>query len=114
MKYFPAKIFDGQLSMDRNQVRRSVRSMPEGHYLMVLIRMDNDRDEREWQKFYRVILKEMSNDTGHSPTELHEIVKDQVLSKMGLTSTTQLNSVSWREYMELLGDWGFEHFEFVM
>lgn len=115
MKYFEAKVIDGQLSMDRNQVRKTVRFMPEGQYLMVLIRMDNERNERDWQKFYRVILKQMSEDTGHSPTELHDIVKNEVLfEKMELTSTTQLNSVTWREYMEHLGDWAFEHFDFVM
>lgn len=114
MKYFNADIVDGQLRMDRNHVRRVIRSMPEGQYLMVLIRMDNEKDERDWQKWYRVLLKEMSNDTGHSPSELHEIAKAEVLSKMQLTSTTQLSPALWREYIELLGDWSLECFDFII
>jgi hypothetical protein len=81
---------------------------------MVLIRTDNDRTEREWQKYYRIILKEMSNDTGHTPTEMHEFAKDEVLSEMELTSTTELDPITWKEYFERLGDWAFDKFDFVI
>lgn len=113
-KYFNGEIVNGQLSMDRDQVRRTIRSMPEGQYLMILVRMDNDRDEREWQKWYRVLLKGMADDTGHSPEEMHEFAKAEVLSEMELDSTTQLNPASWREYIERLGDWALDKFGFVI
>ena len=114
MKYFNADIVDGQLRMDRNHVRRVIRSMPEGQYLMVLIRMDNERTERDWQKWYRVLLKEMANDTGHSPDEMHEFAKHEVLSQMDLDSTTRLTPEGWREYIERLGDWAMEKFNFII
>lgn len=115
MIHFPAKIVDGKLSMDRDRVRSCVKHMHQGNYLMVLISMDNDRNEREWQKYYRVLLKQMSEDTGYSPSEMHEYAKTDVLSpKMGLDSTTELDSVLWREYIEHLGDWSLEKFDFVI
>jgi hypothetical protein len=79
---------------------------------MVLIRMDNDRNEREWQKYYRVLLKEMALDTGYSPEEMHEFAKAEVLSDMELDSTTELDPISWCEYLERLGDWAMDKFGF--
>ena len=114
MKYFRAEIVNGQLSMDRNEVRRSVRFMPKGQYLMILLRVDNNRTDREWQKLYRAILKEMSLDTGYGPAEMHEFAKADVLSEMELDSTTELDKDSWPEYMDRLGDWALEKFDFVM
>lgn len=56
----------------------------------------------------------MSNDTGHTPTEMHEFAKDEVLSEMELTSTTELDPITWKEYFERLGDWAFDKFDFVI
>lgn len=115
MKYFKAEVRDGQLVLDnKHKFRNYVKAVPEGHYLLVLIKMDNDRTEREWQKFYRVLLKEMSLDTGHSASEMHEFAKQEVLSKMDFTSTTQLDHILWREYYERLCDWALESFGFVI
>ena len=115
MKYFTASVRDGQLVLDnKHKFRNYVKAVPGGHYLLVLIKTDNDRTDREWQKYYRVLLKEMALDTGHTPSEMHEFAKHEVLSKMDLTSTTQLDHLLWREYIEMLGDWALESFGFVI
>jgi hypothetical protein len=114
MKYFNTEVRNGQLVLDKQKFRNSVKFTPEGHYLLLLIRMENDRTEREWQKWYRVLLKEMSFDTGHSPNEMHEFAKAEVLSTMELSSTTQLGPIEWREYIERLGDWALDKFDFVI
>lgn len=113
-KYFNAEIRNGRLVLDKQNFRNSVNVMPEGHYLLLLFRIDNNRTEREWQKLYRVLLKEMSMDIGHSPTEMHEFAKNDVLSEMNLSSTTELDTASWREYIERLGDWALDKFDFVI
>jgi hypothetical protein len=68
MKYLHAEIRnDGKLYMDNERMRHAVSEMPPGQYLLTLISLENNRTEREWQNWYRVIIKEMANDTGHSP-----------------------------------------------
>jgi len=101
--------------MDRDRVRKCVKEMRDGHYVMVLISMANNRSEREWQKYYRVLLKQMAEDTGYTPSEMHDFAKIDVLyPKLGLDSTTELDSIMWREYIEHLGDWSLEKFDFII
>lgn len=116
MRHFAAQVKDGKLSVDRKLVDNMLKHTSDGNYLMVLISMDSERDEREWQKYYRVLLKQMSEDTGHSAVEMHEMAKADVLvPKMGLSSTTELDSVGWKEYVEHhLAEWSLESFDFVI
>lgn len=113
MRYYKPTIKNGQFFLNKEKFRKSVSTMPDGNYLMILVKM-SDKDEREFQKWYRVLLKEMSLTTGHSPEEMHELAKADVLSEMGLSSTTELDTIGWNEYIERLAQWGLENFDFII
>lgn len=113
-KYFKAKVIDRQLILDRKLLKDSLRFAPEGNYLMILIRVENDRSKSDWQKYYRYLLKEMSEDSGYTPNTMHEFAKSDVLSKLHLTSTTDLDQSTWPIYIERLADWALDTLDFVI
>lgn len=108
-----AKISKSKLNVEQPSYNNAMKHMKDGDYLLLLVSLNNDRNVREWQRLYRVILKQMSLDTGNDTTEMHEMCKDQVLSQMELGSTTELDPISWAEYFERLRVWAHENFDFI-
>lgn len=113
--HIETEIKDGQLLIDKKRFLSAIKHMWQGKYLLMLISLENDRNEREWQKYYRVLLKQMAIDTGHDATEMHDFAKEEVLQpQMNLTSTTELNPTLWKEYIEHLADWALDKFDFII
>jgi hypothetical protein len=111
--YWNAEIIKGRLETNKPAFVKAVKNCFDGKYLIALIRTSN-RDERQWQKYYRVILGEMSMELGYEKNELHEIVKADVLEEMGFSSTTELTAEDWTVFMERVKDWSHENFDFIM
>ena len=107
------KIENDKLNVEQPSFGNALKYLKKGSYLMILTKVDEEKNVREWQKLYRVILKQMSIDTGNDPSEMHDICKDQVLSQMKIGSTTDLDAAKWAEYFERLREWSLENFDFI-
>ena len=109
-----AKISKSKLNVEQPSYNNAMKHMKDGDYLLLLVSLSNDRDVREWQRLYRAVLKQMSLDTGHTPSEMHDFAKDDVLSQMQLSSTTELDPIRWKEYIERLSEWALDKFGFII
>lgn len=97
MKYFDAKISNGQLLMrgGKEPFLRKVGQMPDGNYIVSIFKQINGTS-RDMQKLYFAILGEWMNDTGWTKDALHELVKNELFPQLfKQTSTSDLTSKEW-------------------
>jgi hypothetical protein len=76
---------DGKLELsDQAEFKRAMRHFKRGN---VTIRVEVDRGRRSAQanRYYRLVLGEISEHTGHDPDELHEYFKHKFMEPETLT-----------------------------
>lgn len=108
----------GKLHLDapiemRKHLLNMVRGKDEIRAEVVVRKPKKRRSDREHRYYFGVIVKELSNFSGHSPDEMHEALKAMFLSyeENGITfvkSTTDLTTVEAEEYYETIRRWAAE------
>ncbi len=102
---FPFLLNSGTMQgLNRGALQEYLSEQRQGKYMLFVERCHPDRSN-EQNRYYRVVLKIISEDTGHTPDELHQILGDMFLKeeKYGLGpdwSTTVLSTVEFEEYLE--------------
>jgi hypothetical protein len=95
-QYHRATIKNGQFFSDKKVFNDRIKDLPDGNYLMLLIKQFN-RTVREWQNHYFAILGEWSNDMGWSKSDLHDYVKEHLFNELfgEEISTADLTEEQW-------------------
>lgn len=110
-RYHKAQIKDGKFISDRMKFREMISSMPDGSYLILLLKTE-DKTPREWQNYYFAIIGEWSLDTGYTKDELHQMIKDELFPQLfKVSSTTDLDTDQWKMLMWNLENWLIIKFE---
>lgn len=107
---------EGRLSFDDQAAFAHVRGSLRGRAVQVLIepkRKPRSVDQNEY--YWGVVLKEISNKSGHTPDEAHDAMREKFLSKyddktglMIMRSTTSLSSAEFEKYMRDIRMWASE------
>jgi len=103
------EVLDGRLKLaDEEAYRKAIRHFKPGR---VTVRIQTDRGKRTSQanRYYRLILALISDETGHEPDELHEYYKHRFLEPKTITvlgeemnywTTTEENQEAFIAYTE--------------
>ncbi len=116
---FTATVKDGELLMFNPQGFSDYLKFLEGKKIYVVIKKEETPRSNQQNRYYRgVIVKLLSDHTGHSPDEMHEILKSIFLkrwfeleTKQGIVrhcvigSTTDLSTVKMEEFNENIRRW---------
>ncbi len=118
---FIAAVEQGQLIFENNiKYQEYLRSL-EGQKVEVVVKKWSEKNQRSIQQnryYFGVVLKLLSDHTGHTVDELHEILKSIFLkkrieleTKTGIipqtiyNSTTDLDTVKMEEYLTNIRQW---------
>lgn len=93
---FRGKVVSGRIVLDnREGFKRHLASF-EGRKVDLILRERTAQSSRAAQGYYfKVVVAEISDHTGHTPEEVHETLKKQ----FHIVSTTKLTSAEFREYI---------------
>lgn len=106
---FSVDVQDGKVTLaDEPGYRRQIRQFKNGK---ATLRLEVDRGKRSNQanRYYRLILGLISDDTGYEVDELHEMFKRRFLTprivdvmgeQIAIYTTTQEDSAGFREYVD--------------
>ena len=95
-RYIKAEIKNGKFISDKQRFKDMVSSMPDGSYLMLLIKQ-SERSLRENQNYYFTQLGEFGLNYGWTKTDLHELVKNELFVELfdEPISTSDLDEEMW-------------------
>lgn len=112
----------GRLRLPSSEVfARQIRNLRDGDYEMRLERKKATRSHQQNRLYWGVILRALSEHTGYSPDELHEICKAKFLPKRLAVadgngeivgefviggSTTKLSTQEFTDYLDAVSAWG--------
>jgi hypothetical protein len=96
VQFTRAQVKEGKFHSDKVRFKERVSNLPDGEYLMLFMKQ-TDKDTRECQNHYFLILGQWSLDTGYTKTELHELVKDELFTELfgDAVSTKDLTPEQW-------------------
>lgn len=82
----------------------------EGKYVEVVVRKErSERSNNQNNYYWGVVLQLLSDHTGYTTDEMHEICKHQFLIVHGqfdyVKSTTKLNTVEFEKYLDDIKNW---------
>ena len=95
-----------------------------GRYLITFQRLEPKSSIKDYRRFYFAKIDALGAETGHTRYEMHELVKNHVLTDIGyqlpeLTtdggiSTGSLNEEGWVLLLEALDLWAFTEFSVIL
>ena len=107
---FRAQIKTGIIIFDRPNEAYGYLQDLEGKYVEVVVRKErSERSNNQNNYYWGVVLQLLSDHTGYTTDEMHEICKHQFLIVHGkfdyVKSTTKLNTVEFEEYLDKIKNW---------
>jgi len=94
---FRGKVEGGRIRLDnRDRFRPYLASFEGKRIELVLRERTEQRSEQQNAYYHAVVVKMISNDTGHDPEETHRTLKEHF--KIG--TTTKMKTVEFQEYIE--------------
>jgi hypothetical protein len=120
---------DGTLHMaprERQALQEAVRTWRKGPVTVTVERQHATRSAQANAYYWSVVVKALSEYTGYTPDETHELLKRQFLPKeLAVTgkngrlvaefviggSTAKLNGLDFFDYVEVIRLWAFEELE---
>lgn len=107
---FRAQIKTGIIIFDRPKEAYGYLQTLEGKYVEVVVRKErSERSNNQNNYYWGVVLQLLSDHTGYTTDEMHEICKHQFLIVHGkfdyVKSTTKLNTVEFEEYLDKIKNW---------
>lgn len=117
---FPARVVNGKLELDRGAFARAVASLPDGE---VIIKIQDTRRSDAQNRTYWLWLHLLSEHTGYTPEELHQICKEQfngrthsdvhpetgeIEDRHGYQSTATLDVQQFSIYLDRVRQWAAE------
>jgi len=95
-RYHKAEIKNGKFVSDKQRFKDMVSSLPDGSYLMLLIKR-SERTPRESQNYYFTQLGEWSLSTGWDKLSLHELIKSELFVELfdAPISSSDLDEEMW-------------------
>lgn len=119
----PAQLVDGRLKLNRVRLQKLLRSKRDCELVLVLEKKHATRSLAQNAYYHGVVIAMISEYTGYTPEEAHEICKAKFLPKRVTladkhgevteeivigTSTTKLNKLQFGEYIEAIRQWTAE------
>lgn len=114
---------------NRKQFDKGIAGLRDGDYIVTVERAVATRSAAQNAYYHGVVVKFVSEETGYSPTEAHEVLKAMHLPRdlaaegkngrlmNGLViggSTTKLNKLEFIEYLERIVQWAAEELHVVI
>jgi len=94
---FRGKVDKGRLILDnRDKFRRYLASFEGKTFELILRERQPWRSEEQNRYYFGVVVAMVSEHTGHTPEESHQILKDQ----FKVETTTKMKTVEFQEYVE--------------
>lgn len=120
----------GKLEMrNRKAVTEQLRRMKDGEVLITIEPRKAARSSQQNRAYWGLVVEAISDHTGYSPEDVHEILKAKFLPKrlavadgngeivgeyvIGGT-TTKLNKLEFGEYMDAIKRWAAEELDIVI
>jgi hypothetical protein len=122
---FKAKKTGGALKLaDKPRFSTYLRTLPDGEIEVIVRRISKTRSKRQNSYYWGVVLQIISDITGNSTEEVHEILKFHVF-RIFLTkwitfndeeievvrSTTDLNTVEMEDYLSKIRQWAAQELQ---
>ncbi len=107
----------------RKQFKESLRRMRDGAVRVTVERVHATRSLQQSRFYWGVVVELLSDHTGYTPDEIHELLKAKFIpKKLAVTdgngeivgefviggTTTKLNKIEFGEYMESIRQWAAE------
>ena len=107
MIIFKGKIKGPKFTLDdRKKFEEYVFGQTDGDYTLTIDKVKDNRSLRQNAYYFGVVIRIISNETGHTPDETHEILKYYFLKVYNdkgevirLKSTKELSTSEFEEYM---------------
>jgi len=107
-------VLNGKVFMDLEILKGKATFMGDGDYILILEKINENKDYNDWLREYSAKRDLLVLETGYTRKEMHELIKDIVLSKV-LTeplnrtsedlSTKSLTPIGWKMFMLNLRLW---------
>lgn len=80
--------------------------LEDGEYLIKAISIRQDKNLKEWQKYYFACIDEFANATGNTRYAIHDKFKEYA----AIDSTKNIKLDDWAEIIERLNYWLFDKY----
>ena len=107
---FAGRVIDGRLTFDAMELARwryALSSTP-GNVEVVIRRPVKDRSHDQNAYYWGVVLKLISESSGHTPAEHHQIFKRTIIGGKNPT-TKNMTTAEFQDYLEQIRAWAGEH-----
>lgn len=112
---FHGRVIGGKAIMDTpERVWEYIKTL-DGNRIEVVIRKARSQRSNQQNRYYHgIVLELLSQHTGYTPDEMHEICKYQFLKQGGdgkfeyIKSTTKLNTAEFETYLENIKRWAVD------
>lgn len=109
---FRAKVTDGKIAFDNQSKLNSYIETLEGKYVEVKVQKERSQRSLNQNAYYwGIVIELLSQHTGYTPDEMHEICRYQFLKKVNeagfefIQSTSKLNTTEFESYLEEIKRW---------
>ena len=85
------------------------KSIPDGRYIIDLIRVDEEKPANVYKRNYFVIIDEVAKHTGESKGTWHNRLKDNAK----VNTTTSFTSDQWIEYLNNIKKYLYEKLDLI-
>ncbi|WP_457635823.1 hypothetical protein [Persephonella sp.] len=104
--------------LDRDKFLNYIKTLKDGDYYLTISKVKKQRSLNQNNYYWGVVLKIISDYTGHTEEELHESLKIKFLPKkfdenglLILGSTKKLSKAEFEEYLERIRVWASQVLE---
>lgn len=107
-----AKVEDQEIiPNDKDKFWDTLEDLEGEDIVMEIGRQYGKRSNQQNKYYWGVVVKEIAEETGHSPKEIHKVLKQKFLPKMNVLgydivkSTTELSTQDFEEYLRKIREW---------